>query len=606
MNLLASLLAFPLLFNSIQNSSSFNKSNFGADFSSGEYAYQLMDKFFESPNTISALIRLDKNVTNNSSYGVIFGNYCKYNEGSVNLEINEEKHVFFRWNSDEIQVIFDEYEVPYNEYVYLSVVRDKKEESFSLYVDGLLKQKILTSTGSEAVSSYKYIIGSDVSNWSDRKNPFHGEIKQVSVYSSSLNSREVFLDYHSLDEISYKTRDNLLFNSKLSLNDKYLFDTSRYKNDAHLISIDKFYKDELFKAKDYSFAVIPDPQLVTNHRRDKIDCLGDYLLKMYETQKLSLAMCVGDNADCSGHWDEELGAITSQFDRLEGKVKYTTVPGNHDYTNNCKESRDLSWYNKYFSPERVKNYSYFGGLYNESETQNSYYLFTESGVDYLIMCLEFGPDDSVIEWANEIVSLYPNRRVIVTTHGYIDADGEFLSSKKLHCPSAYPWNDVVETNNGDEMYDKFVKKHENIFMVLCGHIPTDDIILREDVGEKGNVIPTFLIDGQGLLQNWGCELLVSLFNFDELNQEININYVSTITEELYNIQNQFTYSFKGNTKILSSLYYDENGELKDEFNKHTKSEINLSNNNINLQFGAFFAILTFILLLRRNLRKVVK
>ena len=78
MNLLASLLAFPLLFNSIQNSSSFNKSNFGADFSSGEYAYQLMDKFFESPNTISALIRLDKNVTNNSSYAVKYADF-KYN-----------------------------------------------------------------------------------------------------------------------------------------------------------------------------------------------------------------------------------------------------------------------------------------------------------------------------------------------------------------------------------------------------------------------------------------------------------------------------------------------------------------------------------------------
>ena len=47
-------------------------------------------------------------------------------------------------------------------------------------------------------------------------------------------------------------------------------------------------------------------------------------------------------------------------------------------------------------------------------------------------------------------------------------------------------------------------------------------------------------------------------------------------------------------------------ELKDEFNKYTKSEINLSNNNVNLQFGAFLAILSFILLLRRNLRKVVK
>ena len=36
----------------------------------------------------------------------------------------------------------------------------------------------------------------------------------------------------------------------------------------------------------------------------------------------------------------------------------------------------------------------------------------------------------------------------------------------------------------------------------------------------------------------------------------------SITNKLYNVQNQFTYSFKGHTNILSSVYYDENGNLK--------------------------------------------
>ena len=55
-------------------------------------------------------------------------------------------------------------------------------------------------------------------------------------------------------------------------------------------------------------------------------------------------------------------------------------------------------------------------------------------------------------------------------------------------------------------------------------------------------------------------------NFDELNQRISVNFVTTTSNRLYNIQNQFTYSFKGHTDILSSMYYDADGNLLESSN----------------------------------------
>ncbi|MBQ4060899.1 MAG: hypothetical protein IJD46_02610, partial [Bacilli bacterium] len=138
--------------------------------------------------------------------------------------------------------------------------------------------------------------------------------------------------------------------------------------------------------------------------------------------------------------------------------------------------------------------------------------------------------------------------------------GERMKAGDNHCPSNYGYASKVQVNNPDQIFEKFVKKHKNMFMVFCGHIPCDDIKLKEDVGDNGNVIMSFLIDAQGVLKTGG-ESLVSFMNFDELNQRITVNYVTTTSHKLYNIQNQFSYSFKGHTDILSSTYYDEDGNL---------------------------------------------
>ena len=63
----------------------------------------------------------------------------------------------------------------------------------------------------------------------------------------------------------------------------------------------------------------------------------------------------------------------------------------------------------------------------------------------------------------------------------------------------------------------------------------------------------------------GSHSILSLLTFDELNQTVSVNYVSTTTRKLYNVQNQFEFSFKGHTNILSSIYYNADGTLKDAY-----------------------------------------
>jgi hypothetical protein len=105
------------------------------------------------------------------------------------------------------------------------------------------------------------------------------------------------------------------------------------------------------------------------------------------------------------------------------------------------------------------------------------------------------------------------------------------------------------------MWDKWLKKYPNVFMTISGHVFGDDILVREYVGENGNIVSSFLLNAQGILMNDGLELMLGLFSFDELNQNIYVNYYSTIQDKLYNFQNQFVYSFAGNTTLLSTEYY---------------------------------------------------
>ncbi len=175
----------------------------------------------------------------------------------------------------------------------------------------------------------------------------------------------------------------------------------------------------------------------------------------------------GDIVDSAGSESQWIVANTA-MSTLDGVLPYCMVPGNHDGSG--------GFYAKYFPVSRYSSYPWFGGNYGNNY-ENSYHFFTVGSMKFLIMCLRFGPGDLILQWANNIVAQYPNHRVIVLTHSYLENDGRTL------------------TPEGQNIWEKFVRKHKNIFVVLNGHL---SVARRTSIGDNGNTVYELLADYQGL------------------------------------------------------------------------------------------------------------
>lgn len=131
----------------------------------------------------------------------------------------------------------------------------------------------------------------------------------------------------------------------------------------------------------------------------------------------------------------------------------------------------------------------------------------------------------------------------MATHGYIgqkNYDGTiFLESENA---------DVY--NDGREMWEEFVSKHENISLVLCGHTLTEKIMLRKDTGVNGNTVTTMLVNPQSvdydaMYKTYGYDhgsgLLAHLY-FSNGGKDVQVRYYSIVLKKWYRSESQFSTS----------------------------------------------------------------
>jgi hypothetical protein len=533
----------------------------GADFTSGLIKYQLESPLIVAPDTFEAWIKVEEDAP--AVVGNIFSNEILTSVKNTTLSyyINEDGNVCVNWNSSEKNVVFDSFCVKTGAWMQIAVVRSESAGTFTLYVNGTLTQAVACGAGSDmGTFTFAHSIGGDCRSVKNTKHPFMGKIKQVTLYQSALKQSEILRDYNNGNVISANTRSGLLFNVQLHLGDVELNDTSLYRNNAYLASNDYFYEGDLFETQDYTLAVLPDIQMLTNHYQEAIETLPEYLLANYQSKKIQALITTGDLTDgiTNGKdWDRQYSKIATELNKIEGAMPYIAIPGNHDYDNECKTDHSVSYFNAAFPISRISGWQSWGGSYADDSVVNAYYLMEFCGVKYLIFALDFGPSDEVLDWCCQITEKYPDRRVIAVTHGYLGSNGKILAAGDDDAPTQYGWssNSQITVNDPSDMWDKWLKKYSNVFMTISGHVFGDDILVREYVGENGNIVSSFLLNAQGILMNDGLELMLGLFSFDELNQNIYVNYYSTIQDKLYNFQNQFVYSFAGNTTLLSTEYY---------------------------------------------------
>jgi hypothetical protein len=115
---------------------------------------------------------------------------------------------------------------------------------------------------------------------------------------------------------------------------------------------------------------------------------------------------------------------------------------------------------------------------------NSYHFFTQGELEFMIVSLEVGPTDDMLAWADSLIANNSPKRVIVMTHSYMQAQD------KRDYPGGFGYLPAGSGNTGEEIWEKLVKKHENIFLVLSGHVANVDSHkgLLTSRGAKGNLV----------------------------------------------------------------------------------------------------------------------
>jgi len=175
---------------------------------------------------------------------------------------------------------------------------------------------------------------------------------------------------------------------------------------------------------------------------------------------------------------------------LDGVLPCALCVGNHDMGcvlggspwGKTAVRRD-SRFDEFFPASRVRDKPWFGAA-KDGSLANAWYRLDAGGLRLMVLCLEFKPREATLAWADSVVTSHPERRVIVLTHGYMRPHG---SDNAL---TALPY--AVEGNDGPALWRRFISRHANIFLVLCGHTQGEG--MRVDKGAHGNDVYQVLAD----------------------------------------------------------------------------------------------------------------
>lgn len=271
-------------------------------------------------------------------------------------------------------------------------------------------------------------------------------------------------------------------------------------------------------------AVLPDTQSYLESCPEIMEQQFEWLAE--NSEDFDYILHVGDITQGNTHAEWALSKI--YFDKINNKVPYAIALGNHDMgsaPNKFADNRDSNLANKYFPMEELKNYSSLQGSFEENTIDNTYHSFEKAGNKWLILSLEFGPRNEVLEWANKVVSDHPDHQIILITHAYMYV-GEKRQSEgddwRAHGYGIGKETGEKAVNDGEEIWEKLVKRHPNFFLVFSGHVLHEGLGQLVSEGDHGNKVYQFLANYQRGVKGYGdgCNGFLRLVDIDLTNRSL--------------------------------------------------------------------------------------
>ena len=498
----------------------------GLTFTTEPY-YMLENTLSDVAYTYSAWVYVPKGLEGDSA-GAILSSWPNNTDPSVNFYINTNGQPGFTYRVGEGSTnntygYFTEGSFPYGEWVHIAVTVDSEnKKTVKCYINGVADSKTVTLKNEfdENSTALPFVLGGNA--FPGNSAVFKGAIKEVALYKETLTADQIALLYNAgvdglgaVSPLAHYDTANVTDGADIS-------DISG--NGNHIAYVNRWFSQkEAVTGYAYSFAVVGDIQSVTYYAPEELETIYSWIADNVDSKNIKYVFNLGDIVETVAGLDSEWTAAKNAIDLLNGVVPYSLLRGNHD--NSAK-------FNEYFANDTYM--SQLEGFYEEGKIDNFYDIITAGDDEYLHIGLDYGPSDEVLAWAGSIVEQYPELKVIVTTHAMVGENGEwFVDSAGDGALNG------GGLNNGQNIWDEFVKKYENIELVLCGHDPSDDIVVKQVQGDNGNTVTAMLIDPQYIDKYWGAAGLVAMFYVYPETGNVEIEYYSPIREKYFKESNQF-------------------------------------------------------------------
>ncbi len=489
--------------------------------------YRMSKGYSSFPYTYEATVCFPSGTTSTSGNNVIIGSTGYHTHAGVDFFVNTNGNPGLDYVNNTVSEVctFSQVNVFTGEEVNIAIVCDAANGTASCYINGGLKQTVDFAAPTDDVFFYApTVLGGNLDAYGT--GTFNGKISSVALYSDMRTEVEIASD------ITAPGKDGLILGYDLdvaSFGDAVISDISGNGFDMELCNI---WIEEKEEVSDYAFsiAVVGDIQALSRYKPDNLHYIYDYILENKDSKNIKFVAGLGDitDTDATAEWE----AAVPQIKRLDGILPYTFVRGNHDSV------RKINWY--FDTEDYIDTFDGFC----KDKIQNSWFEFSVGDLRYLVLTLDYGAKDEILEWANEIIDAYPDHNVIITTHSYLHPDGTTNDAIDKETQPCAPPSANVGYNDGIDFWNKLINKHDNVTMVLCGHETLgDDLVVTQTVTDNGNVVTQMLCDPQTSdprYFNDGGAGIVTMLYFSEDGKTVQVEHYSTIQQKYLLDVNQFT------------------------------------------------------------------
>lgn len=263
---------------------------------------------------------------------------------------------------------------------------------------------------------------------------------------------------------------------------------------------------------DFAFAWETDTQYYTESFPYHYTNMNQWIADNAEDWKIKYVFHTGDivdDCDMIGEWENADKAMSILDD---AGIPYGVLGGNHDV---FAGAENYGNYWRYFGADRFEGKDFYGGTYKNNV--GHYDLISAGGQDFIMIYMSWDIYTEELNWMNEVLQKYPDRKAILAFHRYI---GVGAGEQKLDYTGKLIQNEVVAKNS-------------NVIAVIDGHyhgasLQTDSFDDNGD-GIKERTVYQVCTDYQSDPE--GGSEYIKFFYFDLANDKIYVNSYSPYRDD---------------------------------------------------------------------------